>query len=270
MTPAQGRSLGWIAVLALICGLQAGCGIGKDQVDQSLLAHRPPEGSPARLAELYVVRFPDVLDVRIADQPALSGERPLAVDGRIDVAPGEGLRVEGKMVRGIARALADQLNLPVEDVQVSVSGFNSQRLFLQGEVKGETRAVPYVGAETVLDMLQRVGGITSGAVPTDIQVVRAHVAEGRPPEVFNVDLDAILIRNDNETNIKLQPFDQVYVGQSRRSSIKESLPPWLRPAFGKLFGLSRPDDIREPLLPNRPQGGLVNRSGRRYTPPPQE
>src|SRR5262249_10113679 len=146
----------------------------------------------AKLAELYVVRFPDLLKVQIEGHPSLSGEQAVNVEGKIEFTPGDSIRAEGKTTPAIARLIADHFNQPADNVQVSVSGFNSQSLFLQGEVKGEARAVPYVGAETVLDMLQRVGGITSGAAPTDIQVVRAHVAEGRPPEVFTVDLDAIL------------------------------------------------------------------------------
>jgi protein involved in polysaccharide export with SLBB domain len=254
----------------LLCGLQAGCGIGKAHVDQSLLTHRRTPGGSAKLAELYVVRFPDVLKVQIEGRPSLSGERAVTVEGKVELAPGDGIRVEGKTPPAIARLIADHLNQPSDNVQVSVSAFNSQSLFMQGEVKGETRAVPYVGSETVLDTLQRVGGITSGAVPTNIQVVRAHVAEGRPPEVFTVDLEAILNRNDFETNIKVQPFDQIYVGQSRTSLVKKCLPPWLRPAYKKLFGLSRPDDVREPVLRNRQEAGLVPRRARRYESPPQE
>jgi hypothetical protein len=113
-------------------------------------------------------------------------------------------------------------------------------------------------------MLQRVGGITSGAAPTNIQVVRAHVADGKPPDVFQVDLEAILEKNDQETNVKLQPFDQVYVGQSRTSCIKKCLPPWMRPLYGRVFGLSRPDDEPE-FFPLMRRPGLAERDGRRYT-----
>ena len=45
----------------------------------------------------------------------------------------------------------------------------------------------------MLDLLQRVGGIAPGAAPQDVYVVRSHLGEGRP-EVFHVDLDAIVLR----------------------------------------------------------------------------
>src|SRR5262249_10321954 len=101
----------------------------------------------------------------------------------------------------------------------------------------------------------RVGGITSGASAGDIQVIRAQVAEGKPPEVFDVNLEAILLKNDQETNVKLRPFDQVHVGQRRTCSIQKCLPPWMRPLFAKMCGLSRPGEpapARPPALAERP------------------
>ncbi len=248
-----------------LCALSSGCCLFKPRLDQSLLSFKPSDGTPTHLTELYVIRFPDILDVRIADQPALGGERPVRVDGRIELTPADRIRVEGKTIPAIVRLLADHLGCAPDKVHVSVVAYNSQRVYLQGEVKGQARAVPYVGPETILEMLQRVGGITSGASLTNIQVVRAHVADGRPPEVFDVDLEAILNRNDRETNVSLQPFDQVYVGQSRTSSIKKCLPPWLKPLYGRLFGLSRPDDAPEFLTGERRRPGLAERQDPRYT-----
>ena len=255
----------WLMLMAMVCALQAGCGMAREHVDQSLLAHKPPDVNASRLIDQYSVRFPDVLDIRVADRPSYSGERAINVEGKIELAPGDFLRVEGKSVSRIAQLIADHLRYPVEEVQVKVAGFHSQRLFLHGEVKGAARAVSYVGPETVLDMLQRVGGITSGAAPEDIQVVRADIADAKPPEVFNVDLDAILNKSDFETNIRLQPFDQVYVGQTRMSSLKKCLPPWLRPVYDRLCGLSRPGDVREQPIRDRRQAGLARRAGPRYT-----
>ena len=110
--------------------------------------------------------------------------------------------------------------------------------------------MPYQGPETVLDLLQRVGGLSPSAAPTDVQVVRAHVADGKTPEVFHVDLAAIVVKHDQQSNVRLLPFDQVYVGQSRRSTYVPALPPWLRPLYHALCGMWRPKDGAKP-----PPGG---------------
>src|SRR5438093_1577377 len=83
---------------------------------------------------------------------------------------------------------------------------------LFAELVGRHRTIPYQGAETVLDVLQRVGGITPGAEPTEIYVVRSHIGDLQRPEVFHVDLEGIVIDRDHHTNIRVRPYDQIYVG----------------------------------------------------------
>src|SRR5262245_42328789 len=238
MGAASGRALGWPWALAPLVALLAGGCLGRPRVDQDLLAPQVA-GSNAGLATGYVVHFPDILDIQVEGRPDSSGRRPVHIDGRIAAGPA-GIRAEGHTIPEIAHSLADQAGVSFEAVHVTVAEYNSQQLFLHGEVKGEARAVPYQGPETVLEMLRRVGGITSGAAPQDVQVVRAHVADGKHPEVFEVDLFAILEKNEQQTNVRLQPFDQVYIGQSRRCYLEKCFPPWLRPFYKDLCGLSRP------------------------------
>jgi protein involved in polysaccharide export with SLBB domain len=124
-------------------------------------------------------------------------------------------------------------------VHVRVAEYNSQQVYLFGEVIGLHRAVPYRGPETVLDLLQRAGGLTPEAAAGDVHVIRAHVIDGRRPEVFHIDLRAITLKKDESSNVRLQPFDQVYVGQTRQAVLDRCLPPWLRPAYQALVGLRR-------------------------------
>lgn len=248
-----------LCLQALLYALLTGCGLCRSQLDRELLAEKAQKAVPERLAELYSVRFPDLLDIQVDGRPDLTGQRALRVDGKVDLTAEFALAVEGKTTPQIARLLATLAEVPPEKVQVRVHDYRSQRLFLQGEVAGDTRAVSYIGPETVLEMLRRVGGITAGASPGDIQVIRAQVAEGRPPEVFDVNLEAILLKNDQETNIKLRPFDQVRVGQRKSCTIQKCLPPWMRPLFAKVCGLSR---SRSGLGP--PQPALAERASPRY------
>jgi protein involved in polysaccharide export with SLBB domain len=240
---AGGRAPGWPCLLAPLLGLLSGCALGKSNVDQALLARKVSLANPDGPAG-YSVRFPDVLDVYVRDRPEWTGRRPLRPDGCIAVTAGRSLRVEGRTTREIARLLAEEAGVTpdtdTDSVGVVVAEYNSQQVFLYGQVQGGTRPVPYQGPETILELLQRVGGITAGAAPGDVQVVRAHIADGRQPEVFDIDLEAILSKNEQETNLRLQPFDQVYVGQSHWASLVKCLPPWLRPIYEDLCGLSRP------------------------------
>ena len=182
-------------------------------------------------------RCPDVLEVDIANLPQYSGPRSIGPDGRIDLGDAVRLQIDGETTPEIVRTVAESLGVPPEQVRVAVAQYKSQYLYLFGPDAGIQRAVAYHGPETVFDLLHRVGGLPTRAAVRDITVIRPHVAEGKRPEVFHIDLAAIVLRNDPETNILLEPFDQVHIGQSRRACFSDCLPPWLRPVYDRLCGM---------------------------------
>jgi protein involved in polysaccharide export with SLBB domain len=241
MQPGKERSSwrSWV-LLGPILGLLAGCAAGRSRFEQALLTDRTPEAHDANLYSQYAVHCPDVLEVAIEGRPAWNGRRRIGPDGRLWLGEAGSLRVNGATVPEITRALAELADIPMERVHVAVLEFNSEQLYLFGEVAGPARAVPYQGPETILNLLQRVGGITPGAALNDVRVVRPHVADGKTPEVFQVDLAAIVLKKDQHTNLHLEPGDQIYVGPTGKSNVARCLPPWLQPFFKTVCGLSRP------------------------------
>jgi protein involved in polysaccharide export with SLBB domain len=224
---------------ALCLVVQAGCALTRPYLDEALLAQPPDPARAQDAAAHYLIACPDVLDVAITGRPDCSGRRTVTADGRIDLGPVGRVRVEGMPVTEAARSIAEEASVPAESVQVSVTEHNSQQVYLVGDVVGLQRAVPYEGPETVLDLLRRTGGIRPGAAPDEVRVIRPGVAEGRPPEIFHIDLEAIVRDGDERTNLRLQPFDQVYVGESRRSCFAKCVPPCLRGIYDALCGLYR-------------------------------
>jgi protein involved in polysaccharide export with SLBB domain len=160
-------------------------------------------------------------------------------DGWLDLPEAGRVRVAGQTPSEVGRTIARALRVPANRIHVRVLDYRSQQIFIYGELAGVQRAVAYRGPETLLEVLQRAGGITPGAAPGNIQVLRSHIAEGRAPEVFPIDLEAIVLQNDQQTNIRIEPFDQIYIGESRRGVLQKCCPPWMRPAYEKLVGLSR-------------------------------
>jgi len=261
----------------LMVSLLVGCASGPPRFDQALLADQGAAVRNQGVIQAYHVFCPDVLEIRIAGRPDLSGWRAIDAEGRIDLGRFGRLRVEGRTVPQVVRLLSEESGIPPTQIQVRVAEYNSQQIYLFGqvmpvgegrgardegrEIKDEggriysssllhpssfnphpssQRAVPYHGPETVLDLLQRVGGITPGAAPNDVHVIRSRLADNKPPEVFHIDLRAIVMNHDQSTNLRLQPFDQVFVGEAKRSSLEKCLPPCLRPLYEKLCGIRRP------------------------------
>lgn len=227
----------WTYLLLLAMFPLAGCATDRAFVEKSLLRSQT---AVQGIAEHYRAGCPDVIDVTIADRSELSGRYTIGPDGRIELGEYGDLRVEGRTCDEIAKLIGDEIGTPPTGLEVRVVEHRSQHLLLFGEVSGWQRRVPYHGQETVVEALRRVGGITAGAEPKDVYVVRPHMGESQRPELIHVDLHAIIIKGDQRTNIRLHPFDQIYVGETRRAQIERAMPPWLRRAYHAV-GLSKLD-----------------------------
>src|SRR5262245_1529057 len=161
----------WCCALGLVTAL-AGCAHQRD-VEKNLMSDRAAPDRNAGVVDGYRVGCPDVLEVRVADRPDVTGLATIDLSGRIGLGHYGQPRVEGRTPAEIVRLIANQVGAAPSQVQVRVAEFNSQHLYLFGQVIGWQRAVAYQGQETVLDVLQRVGGIAAGAAPDEIG--RAHV-----------------------------------------------------------------------------------------------
>jgi protein involved in polysaccharide export with SLBB domain len=230
---------GWSSGLGLLLCLLAGCALGRPHLDEALLADPGTAQRHQAVAERYRVACPDVLEVTVAGRADLGGRSTIKADGRIDLGGYGRVRVEGLAPPDIAARLARPLGAAPADVRVRVAEYNSQQVYLVGEVTGLQRAVPYQGPETVVDLLHRTGGITPGAAPGEVHVIRAGVAEGQAPQVFHIDLQAIVLKQDQHTNVTVQPFDQVYVGESDESCFAKCVPPCFRCLYDTLWGMRR-------------------------------
>ncbi len=239
MQSGRRRSKRWAGLLTPLLAAAGGCVTDRAQIERAVIAQPTPSLHIHQLDSSYRVRCPDVLQVAFDDVPQYNGKRPIEADGRLDLGNSGRPRVDGETIPEVVREVAAVVGVSPQRVHVDVAEYNSQSIYLFGQVAGSERAVPYRGPETIVDLLHRVGGIGVGAAPRDIKVIRPHVADGKTPEIFTVDLAAILLRNDPSTNLQLEPFDQIHIGQSRRSFFGDCMPPWFRPIYERVCGLGR-------------------------------
>ena len=183
-----------------------------------------PSASAAEPSPSYTLSSPDVIDVLFANRPSLSGRYSIDADGAVGIAGLGRISVDGLTPGDAEMRLAAAAGMAAKRVHVTVAEHNSRVVFLFGPGVGQERAVPYRGAEPVTGFLRRTSGLASQAKVDEVSVVRPNVAAGRRPEVFDVDLEAILIRGEDRTNVVLEPGDQEYVGATRRSIWARYLP----------------------------------------------
>jgi protein involved in polysaccharide export with SLBB domain len=223
--------------------LLSGCVFLHPPIDEALKSPNALVTSEAEVATSYRLACPDTVEISVDGRPASASPRQVGPDGRIDLGPLGKPRIEGSTVSEVSTTVGRLAGVPPERVSVRVTKFESQKVYVFGQVHGVQRAVPFRGQETVLDLLVRVGGITPGAEPEAVYVIRPHVATGGRPEIFSVDLRAIVMKHDLRTNVRLEPFDQVYIGESQRSCYEKCIPPFLRPLYETLCGMHRGDEV---------------------------
>jgi protein involved in polysaccharide export with SLBB domain len=217
-------SAGWlIALPMLVCA--PGCAKDRTLVDQNLQSSQGDDGAVVRT---YRVACPDVIELQILQRPEFDGLYEIGADGRINLGDYGNLRIEGRTLPEVAKVISEETGSIPISVRVKMREYRSQHVVLIGEVNGAQRSIAYRGPETVLELLQRIGGITHDGAQDDVYVVRPHVGDNQRPEVFHVDLHAIIVNGDNKTNLRMQPFDQVFVGESRRAKIEKAIPLWVR------------------------------------------
>jgi len=185
----------------------------------------------------YRVGCPDVLDLTFADRPEWDAYAAIDLDGRLPLDDLRRPRVEGLTLSEVRSELARAAGLPEDSVSVSLAAPRSSHIYINGPVRGRTRMVPFQGPEPVIDFLKRVGGLPPGSKLNQVYVVRPHISMGQPPEVFRVNVEAVLLDADASTNIPLRPSDQVYIGETRGSTFSRILPHWLGTAYRRITGL---------------------------------
>jgi len=232
------RALPGAAVLALF--LLAGC-LSSSKHDD--LPAPPPDVS-IDAAAVYTIGCPDVIAIAFLDWPEVSHSARVGADGCINVGNLGKIRIEGLTAAEAAAAIAERAELSARRLRVAVIEFNSRQVLVYGAIRGEPRVVDYHGPETVVELLERIGGLAPDAAPSEIHVVRAQVGEGVPAEVLPVDLEAILEKRDERTNVRVRPLDAIYVGELPRTRIGRAVPAIIKPFY----------DLIVESLPARPAG----------------
>lgn len=240
----------WVLLAALPpCG--AGCALHRHKLDETL--DRVTSGAVHQEAvrASYRIDSPDRLQITASTPDPWSIEQTVTINGSVKIPSAGSVEVVDATPAEAGKRIARKLGVSPDLVDVQVLDYRSRKLFVHGEVVGLQKVIPYQGPETVLEVIKRAGGITSGAAPGEIQLVRAHIADGKSPEVFEINLQEILVQRKPESNIIVEPFDQIYIAQSRSCVVSKCMPPIVKPFWNWILGLTRANKKKEPHV-----GGL--------------
>ena len=192
------------SVLVGLCFL--GCRDGVVRSDGGVLA--TPATDPAAPDVLGPM---DVLDIRVYDEPEISGEYRVDGDGTLSFPFVEPVIASGltpqQLAVSLRAALADGFLVnPV--VNVVVKELNSRKIFVLGHVK-KPGPYPFSDGMTIVEAIALAGGVAS-----DGALNRTRLTRKVGGSEVNSTVQVSRIANGDEPNVTLQPSDIVYVPQA--------------------------------------------------------
>ncbi len=217
-----------IAVLLVAVTVLSGCGGNRvrvyDQVDgvMARAAEFDPDSIPALPeSDSYYIGYGDILDVIFLYENKYSREgMKVRPDGRITYPYAGEIFVAGMSPADLDSTITEKFSEIVIDphITVIVREFTPQKIYVLGEV-GNPGNYEYVRDMTLMQALAVGNGYTRDARKSNVLVIR-RVGENRIVGI-EVDIDAILSKNDFSVDVPLQPYDIVYVPKSRIASTEQ-------------------------------------------------
>lgn len=179
----------------------------------SLLAPIPllaESGTSAADDEIYRIGVPDLLEVRVWEQPELSGTALVRTDGRISVPLVGDLQAEGRTPEELSALLEAELAEYVTDpkVDVAVLEMRSQVVSIIGGGIQRSGVLELRHEMRVLDAIAEGGGFTPFAKKSKIKVLRK--ADGGESELL-FDYTSFVNGRAPGGNFLLRPGDTIVV-----------------------------------------------------------
>jgi len=182
------------------------------ETDPLKMAAPPPSNgtgaaTPSASTKTYVIGAEDALFITVWQNAALTGSFIVRPDGRISMGlinevVAAGLSPE-QLQNEIVQRLKDGGFLRNPTVTVNVTGFNSKKYFIVGEV-GKPGIFPLVVPTTVMRALVNAGGFKDFANKSKIVIQRG-------TKTFKFNYNRVIAGKDRDTDILLEPGDQIVV-----------------------------------------------------------
>jgi len=203
----------------------------------SQIAKNPaPLPAQGAAAGPYVIAPGDDLDIRFFYNPELNEDVFVRPDGSISLPLAGEVKAAGRTPGQLEDALKDKYSHELRQaaITVIVKGFAGQRVYVDGEV-GRPQMVNIAGNLSAMQAISSAGGFKPSARKGEVLVIRRS-GESKPV-VIPLDLQAAISGTDTNQDIQLQPYDVVFVPQSKIGEVNDWVDQYLRKNIPLPFGL---------------------------------
>ena len=201
-----------LALLALVC---AGCRTPGRDVTAFSTRDQMAKGIP--VATTAALGVGDVLEIRVYQEPDLSGAFRVATEGSIDYPFCGRIKVVGLTSSALVDLLTGCLKngyLKNPQLTVYLKEYNSQKVFVFGEVQ-KPGTFAYEPNMTIIQVVTLAGGFTKMAAKDSAIVTRVVFNEqSMTPEERKIKVPVQSIGEGREKNFTILPGDIVFVPES--------------------------------------------------------
>ena len=204
-------SLAWRSALSclVVCVALGGCA--------STMEYPPARTAPVVRAPVapelppYRLQVGDVMDIKFALNPELNEQLVVRPDGRISTPFVQDLVVVNRSVSEVEKELVERYKSELKGPRLAIilRSFAPTRVYVAGEVVNPGEFESSGAAPTVLQAIARAGGLKPTALAERIVLMRR--GTGDSPELLSVDLLAALQRGEAGADVRLAPYDVVWV-----------------------------------------------------------
>ena len=207
--------IGLMALLSIPAGAQTTTSgttsKGSKQVAQGFGLKGTENATPvaATTDPQYVIGPEDALQISVWKEPDFSGSVPVRPDGKISLPLLNDVQAAGETPMQLATVITEKLKqyVTAPRVTVVVTGINSKRIFLLGEV-GHVGSLNMLPNMTVLQALASAGGFSQFANLKKIYILRNE--QGKQVKI-PINYKAIISGQAPQQNIPLRPGDTIVV-----------------------------------------------------------
>ena len=186
----------------------------------------------------YRIQVGDVLEVRLLLNPELNEEVTVRPDGHISTTA-----IPDALAYGLTPAdLADQLrrgysrDLQNPRVSIVVRSFAPTRVYVGGEVNTPGEFITVGPSLSLSQALSRAGGTRLSSDDTAVFVIRR--GPGDKPQFLSTKWKAVRQGRDPEADIRLAPYDVVYVPKMGIAEVYQFYNQYLQQFVNPSFGFS--------------------------------
>lgn len=173
----------------------------------------------------YVLQKGDEIAIKAYEHPDLEETVRVRPDGKISVQLAPDVPAAGMTPSELSETLSQVYSKFVKEPRISiiVRNFSAQRIYVGGEVL-QPGVLPMAGDITVLGAIMQAGGFRPTARKDSILLLRDNGAGGKNVQFLNI--KKLLAAGG--LDIRLQPFDVVYVPQSKIAKVDQFVDQYIR------------------------------------------